>query len=158
MPVHTLIKDRAAPAARAVIRGTREEHPVRGEVLFYEGGERGCVLSVSVSGLPAGEDAQQFLGFHIHEDGSCADEGAAAGGHFDPQNRLHGFHAGDLPVLLNAGGRAECVVYTNRFTPGQVAGRAVVIHDMPNDYRTEPSGDSGGRLACGVIERILRTG
>lgn len=159
-PLSFMGDDRAAVprrgrlSAMALISGTQPGSAIRGVVRFYESGETGCIVETAVEGLPAGSDAQPFLGFHVHENGSCADHGDAAGAHFNPQNRPHGFHAGDLPALLNAGGIAESGVYTDRFTPERVIGRSVIIHAMPDDYHTQPSGSSGARIACGVIERV----
>ncbi|MFQ6956613.1 MAG: superoxide dismutase family protein [Flavonifractor plautii] len=61
---------------------------------------------------------------------------------------------GDLPVLLSSGGRALSLVYTGRFQPGQVLGRSVVLHALPDDYRSQPTGAAGGRIACGVISPV----
>ena len=77
-----------------------------------------------------------------------------AGGHFNPAGRRHPDHAGDLPVLLSGGGRAFSVTYTGRFTPGQVVGRSAVLHALPDDYRSQPTGGAGARIACGVIRPV----
>ena len=77
-----------------------------------------------------------------------------AGPHYDPEGREHPNHAGDLPVLLSSGGRALSLVYTGRFQPGQVLGRSVVLHALPDDYRSQPTGAAGGRIACGVISPV----
>lgn len=66
----------------------------------------------------------------------------------------HPEHSGDLPALLADQGLAFSLVYTGRFTPEQAVGRAVIIHDQPDDYHTQPSGNSGSRIACGVIEGL----
>ncbi len=142
------------PAARAQLRGD-ETHPnLRGEVLFCPYG-RGTLIIARAVGLPI----PGFLGFHIHTNGSCAAGGdvsfASAGGHYDPHNVPHPWHSGNLPPLLSSGqGAALMQVYTDRFRPEEVVGRSVVIHERPDDFRTQPSGDSGSRLACGVIEAV----
>ncbi len=137
-----------------MMAATQPALTIRGEVRFYEAGDKGCLVEASVEGLPTGPNAHPFLAFHIHENGSCADAGMAAGGHYNPEGRQHGYHAGDLPSLLNADGIAESVVYTDRFVPGDVIGRTAIIHELPDDYRTQPNGSGGPRIACGVIEMV----
>lgn len=99
------------------------------------------------------------FGFHIHEGGTCGvttgdQPFQSAGGHFNPTNSYHPQHAGDLPVLFSNGGSAWMAVYTDRFRPADVVGRTVIIHQNPDDFRTQPSGNSGARIACGVIESV----
>jgi superoxide dismutase, Cu-Zn family len=120
-------------------------------------------VTVSVTGLPAGEH-----GIHFHENGSCEHSGEAFGGagsHFAPSGRQHGLenpqgpHAGDLPNLQVSGdgsGRLEAT--TDRVTLmgganalSKAGGTALVIHAQPDDQRTDPSGNSGARVACGII-------
>jgi|GEM_PF-464247 len=124
----------------------------------------GTLVTVDVSGLPPyapGEQPTGPHGFHVHEGTSCdvGDPGnpfQAAGGHWNPDGQPHGNHAGDFPVLFSNDGRARMTFFTNRFTPDQVVGRTVIIHRYPDDYRTQPAGDSGPRIACGVIARYAR--
>lgn len=98
-----------------------------------------------------------FFGFHIHEGNRCgrttpdADAFSAAGGHFNPWNCPHPYHAGDLPPLLSSNGYAWLSVYTERFSSMDVLGRTVIIHDMPDDFTSQPAGNSGKRIACGRI-------
>lgn len=113
----------------------------------------GVLVTARVTGLPA-SSAAGFFGFHIHEGGDCGGtDFAAAGGHYNPENTAHPMHAGDLPPLLGCGGTAYLSVLTNRFRLQDVLGRTVIIHAMPDDFRTQPAGDAGMRLACGVIRR-----
>jgi len=123
----------------------------------------GTEVVVEVTGLPAYEPATGDRppigphGFHIHEVGDCtvgdpANPFQAAGGHYNPDNQPHGNHAGDLPVLFSNYGVAEMRVFTSRFHPAEVIGKSVIIHLYPDDYRSQPAGNSGPRLACGVIE------
>lgn len=141
------------PAAHALIAGDPSHPDLRGEVLFYSYQE-GSLLLTRMTGLPR----DGFFGFHIHEHGDCCTGGDipfyCAGSHYDPLAHIHPDHAGDLPVLLSCSGRAYHIVYTGRFRPYEVAGCSVVIHDHPDDYRSQPSGDSGGRIACGRIELL----
>lgn len=119
----------------------------------------GTDVFVEVSGLPAAEGQQPigpFFGFHLHEKGTCAigdpaNPFQASGEHWNPTNQPHPHHAGDLPVLLSNSGYARMNFFTNRFRAADVIGKTVMIHQNPDDYRTQPAGNSGKRLACGLI-------
>lgn len=141
------------PAARALVRGCETCPNLQGEVLFFPF-RNGSIVSATLSGIPY----SGFLGFHIHENASCATGGDipfhGAGGHYNPTGAQHPNHAGDLPVLLASGGFSYAVFFTDRFTPAQVVGRSVVLHGKPDDFRTQPAGDSGSRIACGVIRAL----
>ena len=148
------------PQAFAEIKGSDQYPQIRGMVSFY-GFEKGTIVLADIDGLPTNLDNMKlcggrFFGFHIHEGSSCGnpagDAFQAAGGHYNPGNCRHPFHAGDMPVLEESEGRAWMAFYTNRFLPDEIRGRTVIIHDMPDDYRTQPSGDSGMRIACGIIQ------
>jgi Cu-Zn family superoxide dismutase len=122
--------------------------------------ENGVHLSGSILGLaPDGE-----FGFHIHEKGDCsAPDASSAGGHFNPANAQHGnpagdtHHAGDMyNVKSDAQGVARIETQAPGATlgsgqPNDVSGKAVVLHEKADDFTTQPSGDSGARIACGVI-------
>lgn len=100
------------------------------------------------------------FGFHIHENGTCevgdaAEPFTAAGEHWNPTNQPHGNHAGDFPVLFSNDGYARMSFFTDKFKIPQIIGKTVIIHESPDDYRTQPSGASGKRLACGVIYPIM---
>lgn len=102
-------------------------------------------------------------GFHIHEKGDCsAPDASSAGGHFNPDGSAHGnhgsavHHAGDLPSLkADAKGVAKIDVELSGVTlaegPTSIKGRSLVVHGKPDDFTTQPSGNSGPRVACGVI-------
>lgn len=122
----------------------------------------GTMVYANISGLPeykpAGDDGQPIgpHGFHIHENGNCTigdpeNPFQAAGGHWNPTNQPHGNHAGDFPVLFSNNGRAIMSFFTNKFTPQDVIGKSIIIHQSPDDYRTQPAGNAGKRLACGLI-------
>ncbi|MGN1020021.1 MAG: superoxide dismutase family protein [Aristaeellaceae bacterium] len=144
-----MTRSNTRPDAVADIAGGPDAPHLRGQVRFYQ--EPGSVLVVAdVAGLPQSDAG--FFGFHIQEGNACAGEGfARTGGHYNPGNAEHPLHAGDLPPLLEQQGRAHLAVRTNRFRVGEVLGRTVVIHSDPDDFRTQPSGMSGMKLACGVI-------
>lgn len=118
----------------------------------------GLRVQARVSGLTPGEH-----GFHIHEVGDCsAPDASSAKGHFNPAGKPHGHHdgtehhAGDMPNLVadasgNASIIAEVAMLTLTEGPNSIVGRSIVIHADPDDYKTQPAGNSGKRIACGVI-------
>jgi superoxide dismutase, Cu-Zn family len=120
-------------------------------------------LGVSVSGLSPGRH-----GMHIHETGACTPPSfESAGSHFNPTSKKHGVlnpegpHAGDLPnLVVGADGSADTTFTVSATLLAQGSGSmlgarklAFVIHADPDDQKTDPSGDSGSRVVCGVIER-----
>ena len=123
------------PDASAVLTGT-----ARGTIRFWQT-PGGVIMEARVRGLPQTETG--FFAFHIHE--------SAAGGHYDPIGRPHPHHAGDLPPLLACGSEAWLVLRTCRFRLSEVLGRTAVIHRGPDDFRTQPSGNPGEKIAQGVI-------
>ena len=145
------------PAATALVRGSRDYPAVRGRVDFYET-PRGVVVSAEVTGLPspAGACESPIFAFHIHEGTSCTgnaeDPFADTKSHYNPGGCKHPYHAGDMPPLFGNGGYAFSAFLTNRFTAAEVVGRTVVIHAGLDDFTTQPSGNAGAKIACGVIQ------
>ena len=144
------------PVAYAVLKGSDKHPGIRGNVLFYDTGD-GTMVFVEVCGVldKDGNPSEDFHGFHIHAGGSCTgnaeDAFADTNGHFTPYPMPHPDHAGDLPPLLMNHGCAWMQVLTDRFRPEEVVGRTVVLHDMPDDFHTQPTGGSGEKIACGEI-------
>lgn len=140
------------PERYARVSGSSKYPKVKGMVLFYRF-RRGSVVVADIMGLPDNESG--IYGFHIHEGIACtgnpSDPFADAGNHFNPYGKEHPMHAGDMPVLFGNGGIVWGAFFTERFMPGEVAGRTVIIHDMPDDFKSQPSGASGTKIACGVI-------
>ena len=136
--------------AVAYLRGNKDLPLLRGTVRFFQ--QRGGVLVVAdISGLPKKDG---FFGFHIHAGGSCAGlDFPETMGHFNPLGAAHPNHAGDLPPLLGCNGKAYMQVLTDRFSIQDVLGRTVVIHSAPDDFKTQPAGNSGTKIACGEIRR-----
>ena len=119
------------------------------------------VVEVKVSGLTPGAEH----GFHIHEKGDCSSgDGMSTGGHFNPLGKPHAHftttdrHAGDMPALkADASGNASVAVELDVITvtdgPTSVVGRGLIVHALPDDYKTQPTGNAGARVACGVIQK-----
>lgn len=145
------------PVAGARIAGSEKYKTISGRVDFYDT-YGGTIVVAKIWGVPK-EFGNNFLGFHIHEGGFCTgnadDLFADTGQHYNPQDKSHPEHAGDLPPLLVSKGSAWMAVYTDRFYPEDVIGRTVVIHSKPDDFRTQPSGDSGEKIACGEIKEWI---
>lgn len=140
------------PDAVAKIKGGREAPCLTGEVKFYQSRE-GVLIVAEVSGLPS-ENESGFFAFHIHEGKSCGGENFSdTGGHYNPAGAPHPCHAGDLPPLLSCQGKAYLAVRTDRFCVRDIIGRTVVIHSGPDDFHTQPAGNPGSKMACGVICR-----
>jgi Cu-Zn family superoxide dismutase len=146
------------PVARAMLAPTAGNQ-ASGVVTFEPRGDRVRVVA-KLSGLAPGGH-----GFHIHEKGDCsAPDGMSAGGHFNPTGKPHGdpahadHHGGDMPMLVaDAGGNATLDATIDTVTVGgsatDIVGRAVIVHKDADDYKTQPTGNSGARVACGVIAR-----
>ena len=115
-----------------------------------------------ISGLPKNnEDCNSpVFGFHIHSGFDCSgtaeDPFSGALTHYNPENCEHPYHAGDMPPLFGVNGNAVSVFLTDRFTVSEVIGRAVIIHARPDDFMTQPSGNSGEKIACGIIRDLRR--
>ena len=140
----------------ANMHGSAEYASIHGKVLF-EQLKKGVLVTAEIHGLPAENNkcSDRIFGFHVHEGGRCGDDKenpfADAKGHYNPRGCNHPFHAGDLPPLFGNDGYAYLSVFTNRFNVDEIVGRTVIIHEMPDDFKTQPGGDSGARIACGVI-------
>lgn len=147
-----------SPDASAYVRGGREYPALEGTVLFFSIDGKVAVCA-DFEGLPIPRDkcGNTFHGFHIHSGGSCrgsgADEFGASGSHYNPGDCPHPSHAGDLPPLLSCRGRAFSLFLTDRFTLDEIIGLTVIVHLNADDFTTQPSGNSGDKIACGVIRR-----
>lgn len=147
------------PKATAELRPTTG-NSAAGMATFTQVGNKVRVEAV-ITGLKPGMEH----GFHVHEVGDCSSgDGMSTKGHFNPYGKPHAHfstserHAGDLPALrADSNGRAEVSVELDVITvsagPSSVVGRGLIVHIQPDDYRTQPTGNAGARLACGVIRR-----
>jgi len=150
----------AAGAKASATLESRSGSTATGKVTFTEHAGK-VMMKVSVKGLTPGQHA-----IHLHEKGDCsAPDAASAGGHWNPTSENHGkwgqapFHHGDIGNLVaDAKGKAELTIETDLWTigdgkPSDVLGHAVVVHATLDDFTTQPSGNAGGRVACGVIQK-----
>jgi len=147
-----------SPTATATLAPTKGSQ-VSGTVSFTQKGEL-VLVEAKVSGLSPG-----LHGFHVHEKGNCtAPDASSAGGHFNPSGAAHGGpgagprHAGDLGNLeADASGtaayKAEIAGIGLGTGDDSIIGRAVIVHEKADDLTTQPSGNSGARLACGLISK-----
>jgi Cu-Zn family superoxide dismutase len=144
------------PSAKADLAPTRG-NTTAGTVTFRQSGGE-MTVHARVTGLKPGQEH----GFHIHEKGDCSSgDGMSAGGHFNPDGRRHGaqheeHHAGDLPSLkADAAGVADMRFTVKGLAIGSgaadIVGKGLIVHAMPDDYKTQPTGNSGARIACAVI-------
>ncbi len=123
----------------------------------------GVLIAAELTGLPPG-----VHGFHLHETGACEPDFGAAGGHYNPTDAEHGFmaaggpHAGDMPnIHVPDSGDLTIEVLNAHVTLEEGAvgtlfdedGTAVVVHAGADDYESQPAGDAGDRIACGVVEK-----
>lgn len=139
------------PDAVARISGGKDAPRLNGMVKFYQNGKDVLVVA-DISGLPR-SNPSGFFGLHIHEGSSCTGPAFAdTKGHYDTAGTPHPAHAGDLPPLLSREGRAWLSVLTDRFKVSDIIGRTVVIHSGPDDFRAQPAGNAGTKIACGIIK------
>lgn len=141
------------PDAVAVLKGNAMYPDINGIVKFYALPESGILISAEVTDLPdsEAEDTPAFFAFHIHENGDCSGNFEKTGNHYNPDNVPHPKHAGDLPPLFSNDGYAWMVFYDSFLTLPMIMNRSVVIHQKPDDFTSQPSGNSGEKIACGVI-------
>jgi superoxide dismutase, Cu-Zn family len=152
------------PAPKAVAElSPKSGSAVSGTVTFVQ-----VDKGVEISGKVAGLKPNQSHGFHVHDKGDCSSpDGLSAGGHFNPEAKKHGdhalhsqgseHHAGDMPNLkADANGIAnfKFVLEGLSVEAGALAvkGRAVIVHANPDDYTSQPVGNAGGRIACGLVQ------
>lgn len=145
--------------ASAVISATRATMPGSGTINFVQKGDQVAMkLEISFPGK-----ANQSVAVHIHEHGDCGNEGNDAHGHWNPTKNSHGkwgeaqFHLGDIGnVELDANGKGSISITTDKWSIGtgadnDIVGRGLIVHDGVDDYVTQPTGNAGSRIGCGVI-------
>jgi len=163
--VNGYINENPYRTAVAYISGGPPAPDIQGLIIFADV-PGGTEVFVEVFGLPSytpavGENPPVSpFGFHLHENGTCevgdaADPFTAAGKHWNPTNQPHGNHSGDFPVLFTNNGYSRMSFFTDEFNISEIIGKAVIIHENPDDYRTQPDGAAGKRIACGVIHLVM---
>lgn len=151
----------AAMHASAKISGTQADTTVEGTATFdVENGKVKMVLNLNIPKM-----ANKSVAVHLHEHGDCGDMGKDAHGHWNPTNSEHGkwgsaaFHLGDIGnVLLDKEGVGTLTMETDLWTLGgdsktDVIGRAFIVHSGMDDFKTQPTGNAGSRIGCGVITK-----
>ena len=152
----------ANPKAEAILSGTYADTTLSGNATFEEmNGKVKMVLNILA---PA--KANQSVAVHIHEHGACGDMGKEAHGHWNPTNKQHGkwgsasFHSGDIGnVQLDKDGKGFMQMETDLWTIGgdsttNILDRAIIVHGGVDDYKTQPTGNAGNRIGCGVINKL----
>ena len=147
------------PTAKAILQPNKDSG-VKGTTTFTQNGNKVQVVA-NISGLKPNQEH----GFHIHEKGDCSSgDGMSAGGHFNPLGKAHAHpstpdrHAGDMLALKadgygNATLSTQLDVITVTEGPTGIIGRGLIVHAQPDDYKTQPTGNAGARVACGVIQK-----
>ncbi len=145
--------------AYAFLMGGENSAQSSGIAWFEEADDGKTRIRVRVDGLPAGEYA-----VHVHERGDCSDDNfESAGGHFNPDNKKHGApdaeerHAGDLGnIKVEEDGLGEMELWSDKLrvkvSDYSVVNRAVIVHEKPDDFKSQPSGNAGSRIMCGVVK------
>lgn len=152
------------PNAVAKIKGGPLAPNLTGMALFYQLEDQVFVIT-QVQGMPlklSDGSPSGFHGYHIHEKGDCTivdptNPFLQSGGHYNPTNQPHPFHAGDLSQLLAVNGptygSAYSAITTNRFKVTDIIGLSLIIHEHSDDFMTQPTGNAGKRWACGIIRQ-----
>lgn len=144
------------PQAVAWVTGGTQYPAVSGLVKFYETTYGGTLVEAEVFNLPdiVHAGSSDFYAFHIHEFGDCSQNFTKTGDHYNPTMQPHPDHAGDMLPLMGNQGYAWLSFYDKRFLVRDVIGRSVIIHAHRDNFTTQPSGDAGTKIACGVIRAV----
>ncbi len=147
-------------AAEAIISGTYSDTVVNGTAKFTTDKKGNVKLTLAITVLAK---ANQSVAVHIHEHGDCSDNGKASHGHWNPTKSAHGkwggdsYHVGDIGnVKLDAKGQGTLTITTDLWTLGgyafeNIVGKAIIVHGGVDDYTTQPTGNAGSRIGCGLI-------
>lgn len=140
--------------ATAKIQGNDKYPDLKGWVSFCQT-NKGVIVTAEVCNLPKGNEV---FGFHIHEGTQCTgnseDAFSDAKSHYNPDKMPHPEHSGDLPPLFSNNGYACMTVLTNRFKVCEIIGRVIIIHSSSDDFKSQPGGNAGEKIACGVIKML----
>lgn len=141
------------PDAVAWVTGNRANPGLSGLVKFYATDYEGILIEAEFFGLPNVNTpgSTNFYAMHIHENGDCTQDFTRTGGHYSYRNAPHPDHSGDLIPLFGNQGYAWCAFYDKRIVLPEIIGRSVIVHAMADDFTTQPAGNSGDKIGCGVI-------
>ena len=156
------VENEASNSAEAILSGTQSDTTVTGTVSFNEdNGKVKMMLDITVP-----KKANQSVAVHIHEHGNCGDMGKEAHGHWNPTKMNHGkwgsaaFHSGDIGnVSLNAEGKGTLELETDLWSISgtdstkNILNKAIIVHGGVDDFTTQPTGNAGSRIGCGVINK-----
>lgn len=153
------------PDAAAIMEGGEKYPGVSGYVRFYQT-DSGVLVTAEMFGLPrkteSGNGSASCCGrvfaLHLHEGNSCAGMPEApfedAMAHYNPGHCPHPYHAGDMPSVFGSNGYGFEMFFTNRFCVSEIIGKAMILHANPDDFTTQPSGNSGEKIACGIVRPL----
>lgn len=157
----TMTQSEAVTSAKAVITGTNADTTVEGTATFnVENGKVKMVLNLTIPKM-----ANKSVAVHLHEHGACGNMGKDAHGHWNPTQQQHGkwgsaaFHLGDIGnVALDANGVGSLTMETDLWTIGgngnnDILNRSFIVHNGEDDFTSQPSGNAGTRIGCGVITK-----
>lgn len=157
--IETEVNSSQAAAAIAMLTGTVPDTTLSGTAEFMqENGKVKMILNITCLTM-----ANKSVAVHLHEMGDCGDMGKMAHGHWNPTNQQHGkwgsgsFHSGDIGnVSLDAAGKGTLVMETDLWSMGgaektNILNRSVIVHSGVDDFTTQPTGNAGSRIGCGVI-------
>lgn len=148
--------------AHAEISGTKADTVVKGSADFAGSGNK-VELTLNIE---CPKKANQSVAVHFHEHGDCGNKAEEAHGHWNPTKENHGkwgegaYHSGDIGnIKLDGQGKAQMTISSDRWTIGgddktNIISRAIIVHSGVDDYTTQPTGNSGSRIGCGVIEEM----
>ena len=145
----------ATPDAYAIIQGGSFFPDLTGVINFYQTNwGMGLVIEAEFTNLPnTTANAPRFLGFHLHENGNCNDNFTNTGMHYNPTEADHPYHLGDFPSILNSNGYAYLAFYDGYLSLPAILGRSVIVHSQRADFSSQPSGDSGDKIPCGIAQK-----
>jgi Cu-Zn family superoxide dismutase len=150
-----------AQTAMATIAGTKADTVLNGTAMFEKDGDQ---VKMHLE-LTVPSKANQSVAVHFHAMSDCGEMGKMAGGHWNPTNEPHGkwgsgnFHSGDIGnISLDGTGKGMIDIKTNRWTLGgdsttNIIGKTIIVHSGVDDYKSQPAGNSGERIGCGVIKQ-----
>ena len=153
---NSILNIKKRPYAYAKIEGNNDHPNLIGMVYFYQI-PAGVLVLIQLNGLPVSDDIckKPIFAVHLHSGGSCTgndtDPFADAMTHYNPDDCAHPYHAGDFPPIFGANGIGFSVFLTDRFSAEDIIGKTVIVHSAPDDFTTQPSGNSGKKIACGVV-------